>query len=45
MSTLICCFCENTYSKGTLFCGFCNEYKGLMTINEFDKYYGKKVFN
>ena len=44
MSTLICCFCENTYSKGTLFCGFCNEYKGLMTITEFDEYYGEKVY-
>jgi hypothetical protein len=45
MTKLICCFCEKVYSSETKFCGFCNEYKGLMTINEFDKYYGKKVFN
>ncbi len=41
MSTLICCFCENTYSNAIKFCGFCNEYKGLMTIEEFDNHYGK----
>jgi hypothetical protein len=44
MTKLICCFCEKVYSEGTLFCDFCNEYKGLMTISEFDKIYGK-VFN
>ena len=45
MNKLICCFCENTYSKGTLFCVSCNEYKGLMTIKEFNSYYGEKVYN
>jgi hypothetical protein len=43
MSKLICCFCEKTYSAGTIFCGFCNEYKGLMTIENFDKVYGRLV--
>lgn len=38
---LICCFCESVYSAETKFCGFCNEYKGLMTIEEFDAIYGQ----
>jgi hypothetical protein len=41
MTKLICCFCEKVYSSETKFCFSCNEYKGLMTITEFDKYYGK----
>jgi hypothetical protein len=41
MTKLICCFCEKTYSAKTQFCNFCNEYKGLMTIKDFDNYYGK----
>ena len=46
MTKLICCFCEKVYSSETKFCGFCNEYKGLMTINEFDNYYdvSKTIF-
>ena len=37
---LICCFCENIYAENVKFCGFCDEYKGLMTIKEFEEYYG-----
>ena len=39
---MICCFCEKTFSAGTKICGFCNEYKGLMTIADFEKTYGKE---
>lgn len=41
MNKLICAFCESVYTNDVKFCGFCNEYKGLMTISDFDKYYGK----
>lgn len=37
---LICCFCEKVYSAETKMCGFCYEYKGLMTIEDFDAIYG-----
>jgi hypothetical protein len=37
---LICCFCERVYLPETVFCSLCNEYKGLMTIDDFDKTYG-----
>jgi hypothetical protein len=43
MSKLICCFCEKTYSSEIRICGFCHEYKGLMTIENFDKVYGRLV--
>jgi len=41
MEKLICCFCESVHSAEAKFCFDCNEYKGLMTISDFDKYYGK----
>jgi formate-dependent nitrite reductase cytochrome c552 subunit len=41
MKTLICCFCETEYLLGTKICSFCNEYKGLMTISDFEKVYGE----
>ena len=37
---LICCFCETIYSNGVKFCVNCDEYKGLMTIEDFEKHYG-----
>jgi len=39
----ICCFCEKIYSNEAIFCGFCNEYKGLMSVEEFDTIYGKEI--
>jgi hypothetical protein len=40
---LICCFCETEYNSETKICGFCNEYKGLMTIKDFETYYGERI--
>jgi len=37
---LICAFCENVYKSGTKVCWNCQEYKGIMTIEEFDAIYG-----
>ena len=37
---LICAFCESVWDKGVKLCSNCNEYKGLMTIDQFDKTYG-----
>ena len=38
---LICCFCEKEFSAETKFCVICNDYKGLMTIEDFENVYGK----
>jgi len=35
----ICCFCELELSDESLFCPNCMEYKGVMTITEFEKIY------
>jgi len=40
---LICCFCETEYNFGTRFCTLCNDYKGMMTITEFEKTYGERI--
>jgi len=39
-TTKICVFCETVCSPESVFCFLCNEYKGLMTLDEFDKHYG-----
>ena len=39
---LICCFCEKYYSENVKFCGNCDEYKGLMSISDFEMIYGDK---
>ncbi len=39
MEKKICCFCETVFSSEAIFCGFCNEHKGVMTISEFEKTY------
>jgi RNA polymerase subunit RPABC4/transcription elongation factor Spt4 len=36
---LVCVFCENTYEEGTFVCPECNEYKGMMTIEEASETY------
>ena len=42
MKKLICSFCETVYTSNVKICGFCNEYKGMMSISNFDKIYGGK---
>lgn len=34
MSKVICVFCMNVYSEGVMVCQECNEYKGLMPVNQ-----------
>ena len=31
---VMCVFCQGVFSPDTYVCGFCNEYKGLMPLNE-----------
>ena len=37
---MICCFCEKDFPAGTKICGYCNDYKGIMTLDDFQKTYG-----
>lgn len=37
---MICCFCEKDLEMGARICGYCNDYKGVMTVTEFEKIYG-----
>jgi hypothetical protein len=39
MSKVICVFCENIYSEGVMVCQECNEYKGLMPIEQAKETY------
>jgi hypothetical protein len=34
----ICCFCESEMDADQMFC--CDTYKGKMTVQEFDEFYG-----
>jgi hypothetical protein len=34
----ICCFCESEMSADQMFC--CDTYKGKMTLEDFNEYYG-----
>jgi hypothetical protein len=34
----ICCFCEGEMDEHQVFC--CETYKGKMTVEEFNEYYG-----
>jgi hypothetical protein len=36
----ICCFCELELSEEMRFCPNCLEYKGVMSITDFEKIYG-----
>lgn len=38
---LMCCFCENLISATENFCGGCGEYKGIMTVAQFQEIYGE----
>ena len=39
MTTYVCAFCEHECDEG--FCHFCQEYKGVMTLDEFVAYVGE----
>ena len=43
MKNLICCFCETEYNSETKICSICNEYKGMMTIENFENCYGERI--
>ena len=40
---MICCFCEIDLDTNAKFCWNCNEYKGVMTLADFEKYYGERI--
>lgn len=39
---LMCCYCENLLPENAQWCANCNEYKSVMTIADFQKYYGEE---
>lgn len=38
---LMCCFCENLQPSDVQVCGWCGEYKGIMTVANFQEIYGE----
>ena len=40
---LMCAFCENLLPSDAKWCASCNEYKGVMTVEQFEKVYGECV--
>ena len=41
LEKMICCFCDTEVHLGDKFCARCNEYKGLMTLDEYERVYGE----
>ena len=39
---LMCAYCEGLLPENAMFCNFCKEYKGVMTIANFQKIYGEE---
>lgn len=39
---LMCVYCEGLLPENAQWCNFCNEYKGVMTIADFQKIYGEE---
>lgn len=37
---VVCCYCEGDYPLNTRVCPSCHEYKGIMTIEDFEANYG-----
>lgn len=37
---LMCCYCENLLPSNAQWCKSCGEYKGVMTIEQFELIYG-----
>ena len=42
---MICCFCEIELAFDAKFCWNCNEYKGVMTLENFEKIYGERIYS
>lgn len=40
LAEYICCFCFTEYVDKPYFCG-CGEYKGIMSLDEYEEYYGE----
>ena len=40
----MCVFCENVLSLKSVYCADCNEYKGVMTIQDFLRTYGSPIY-
>jgi hypothetical protein len=40
----ICCFCEIDLDNDAKFCWNCLEYKGVMSVEDFEKYYGERIY-
>ena len=36
-----CSFCDREVANSSIICGLCREYKGIMTIAEWEAYTGK----
>lgn len=41
MPEFVCVFCDREVSSGDKACYFCNEYKGIMTLAEWEDYTGE----
>ena len=41
---MICCFCEIDLDTNAKICWNCNEYKGVMTLVDFEKVYGERIY-
>jgi len=39
---LMCIYCEGLLPEDAKWCNFCNEYKGVMTIEQFQLTYGEE---
>ena len=39
----ICVFCSKTMDRWNMFCGNCQEYKGVMNIIDAVDYYGEEI--
>lgn len=41
---LICVYCDRDLPGDATWCGLCHEYKGLMTVEAWEKYTGESWF-
>lgn len=40
LESIICVFCETILEIDAMYCSTCNDYKGLMTVQQFNNTYG-----
>lgn len=40
LESIICVFCETILEIDAMYCSTCNDYKGLMTVQQFNTTYG-----